>query len=105
MVGIRPRVQNKCTCAEYPALQQDLEDAFRQKKAPFFTADGKEECSFEKEKIFWKQVGIADLEVELAVSSTTGKCAVVCSCPDEFMEEAKDVIKKHNQKDNLHKVA
>jgi hypothetical protein len=92
---VKPQVKNFWTCAEWPAVQQDLRSAYERKNYPFF--DGVDEL-IAYASITFNQCDLEDLEDELRYrDAKKDVCVVIASCPDDLMNEARRIVTGHNK--------
>ncbi|CAE7581579.1 unnamed protein product [Symbiodinium sp. CCMP2592] len=94
VVGIMPTLENKMTCEEFPVLQQDLQTAYLQKKAPFYWNG---DLQFKFEDITFKRVQLDDLCDELRISTRRNKAAIIASCCADHAETATNAMREHNK--------
>mmetsp|Transcript_135345 Transcript_135345/g.432091 ORF Transcript_135345/g.432091 Transcript_135345/m.432091 type:complete len:338 (+) Transcript_135345:94-1107(+) len=100
LFGIKPKFNNACTNAEYPALLEDLKAAYQKKVVPFFRVRGDtKQKVIDLEKIEDRRVTLDRLEMALRaeLADESGCYVVIISCTDEAQEQVMQVIKKINQ--------
>lgn len=99
LIGIRADVDRRI--ARVRSSLQDLRDAVRDKKAPFWK-DGNEVVPWAM--LEERRVDINALEEVLQQASTGSNRAILVSCADQLMTEAEATVKDHNGKDDVNDV-
>jgi len=94
LIGVRPAMEAKRTCMEFPAIMEDLLFSCKGKYAPFHE-HGKENISWSS--LCELRVEIGMLESVLLTLSKSGFTPLVISCSEHDQKKAKAIISKHNE--------
>merc|ERR1711924_279237 len=80
-------------------MGEDFHDNYSQRLEPFFSINGDELIPFGN--VQFQTSRIEELEATLRTIDQDGYCAVVCSCRDEEMTEASNIIRRLNMSRTL----
>jgi len=103
LIAIKADSSAEATNEEYPALLQDLRDAFNEKKAPFYLK-GATTPLIDFKQINEKRISLEELAEDLEYDSKNGKVAILISCSENHAAEAREIVKAHNAKQGFTKV-
>jgi len=94
LVGVKPPLLAERTNEEFPALMQDLRDAYIEKKSPFWFAC-QEIHNFSA--ITTMQESLDELPASLGYFSTGDRQVIIISCPDDSFRQVRETILTHNK--------
>jgi hypothetical protein len=93
LVQVKPPPRATRTNEEFPALQQDLNDAYSAKKSPFYDRE-REKIQFQSIK--FTQEDIDALPTFFNIHSRNSSCVIVVSCERQHFDKAAEMIQQHN---------
>lgn len=97
MLGVKPTsLLARFTLAEYPALLEDFEGAYRNKDSPFYVNRATEVIPWDS--IEENRVPLRHLAQELEMAGNRRLRVLVVSCSEQDMAEAERIVTEHNQR-------
>jgi hypothetical protein len=93
LLQVKPPIIASRTNEEFPALQQDILDAYLQKNNPFY--DGAQEI-IRFQSIKFIQEDPDKLRSLFENNSRNSSCVIVVSCPRNVIDDTTEAIRQHN---------